>query len=266
MKDQDLLFLFDRIKEKDVLAYEKFYIEYYNLLYSVIFPIVKEKEVTEDTIHNTFLKIIQLPKEKFPTKKPFSWLCRVAKNEALQYIRTNKKEVHLNENVDIPYVDQEIENRISLNEYETIIEDLDLISQQIIGLKVLGDYTHKEISEILNIPMGTVQWKYNKALHKLRISLGSMVLMILNTLLGKHNYFLFSRVEIGFEESTNLNIIQKFIIELVNQPTFIFCFIITLILLANSLIFFIKHLKHKKINKSQQTDRSKSSYTMKGEK
>ncbi|MDN5317195.1 MAG: hypothetical protein PWR08_1320 [Thermoanaerobacterium sp.] len=40
--------------------------------------------------------------------------------------------------------------------------------REIFSLHVFGRYTHREISEILNIPQGTVRWKYSIIKKKLR--------------------------------------------------------------------------------------------------
>ena len=40
--------------------------------------------------------------------------------------------------------------------------------RQIVSMKVLGELTFKEIAAIMGIPMGTVTWKYQNAIKKLR--------------------------------------------------------------------------------------------------
>ena len=40
--------------------------------------------------------------------------------------------------------------------------------KQIIDMKVLSEMTFAEIAQTLNIPMGTVTWRYREAIKKLR--------------------------------------------------------------------------------------------------
>lgn len=40
--------------------------------------------------------------------------------------------------------------------------------RQIVDMKVLGGLTFKEIAKLLSLPMGTVSWKYQNAMKKLR--------------------------------------------------------------------------------------------------
>ena len=51
---------------------------------------------------------------------------------------------------------------------EKTLEQLKPEEREIINMKVLSDMTFKEISEILQIPMGTVTWRYREAIKKLR--------------------------------------------------------------------------------------------------
>ena len=40
--------------------------------------------------------------------------------------------------------------------------------REVVHLKIMGDMTFQEISELLQIPMGTVTWRYREAIKKLR--------------------------------------------------------------------------------------------------
>ena len=53
----------------------------------------------------------------------------------------------------------------------TIQETLSVLNEgerEIINLKILGDLTFKEIASVLSMPMGTVTWKYQNAVKKIR--------------------------------------------------------------------------------------------------
>ena len=53
----------------------------------------------------------------------------------------------------------------------TVSQALDTLKpaeRQIVSLKVLGEMTFKEIARSMQIPMGTVTWKYQNAIKKLR--------------------------------------------------------------------------------------------------
>ena len=55
---------------------------------------------------------------------------------------------------------------------------LKLILPIIKTLKILSELSFREIAGILNMPIGTVQWKYYKALHTLKILIGNLSMFI----------------------------------------------------------------------------------------
>ena len=48
---------------------------------------------------------------------------------------------------------------------------LDESEREIVILHAIWQYKHREIAEILSLPLGTVTWKYKAALAKLRVFL-----------------------------------------------------------------------------------------------
>ncbi|MBR2442035.1 MAG: hypothetical protein IKB20_03115 [Clostridia bacterium] len=68
--------------------------------------------------------------------------------------------------------------------YYSMIKGLKDEQQQVVTLKVLGGYTHKEISVMLGKPIGTIQWIYNTSVKKLRIVLSSILIFIAMTSYG----------------------------------------------------------------------------------
>lgn len=49
-----------------------------------------------------------------------------------------------------------------------MISTLDATSKEIITLKTVTGLKHRDIANLLNIPEGTVRWRYRKALDELR--------------------------------------------------------------------------------------------------
>ncbi len=61
-----------------------------------------------------------------------------------------------------------------MDEFHSIIKGLDEKRREIVTLKILGGYTHKEIAQMTGKPQGTVRWLYNTAIKKLKYLLTSM--------------------------------------------------------------------------------------------
>lgn len=152
---------------------EELYTECRELVYRIAFSILKNKENAEDVMQNVFAKIIEMPKEKLPIKKEATWLYTVTKNEAISYIRKNRKEICLEEIYELIDEDTNIEDIIEKDDYQKLISGLNKEEQEIISLKVLSKLKFRQIAILLNIPIGTVQWKYYKAVQSLKISLAN---------------------------------------------------------------------------------------------
>lgn len=179
--------IFVEIANKNEAKFKQLYEQYYQLVYQIAFSIVKNKEDSEEIVQIVFLKIWKMKKEQLPTQNEASWLYKTTKNETLNYIRAKKTEISLDELYDISEENKEIDTIIEKDKYNRIIAKLKPEEQEIVSLKILSGLSFKQIAEVLQIPMGTVQWKYYKSLYTLRILLGnlSMLVMTVSLLITK---------------------------------------------------------------------------------
>lgn len=186
--EKELHKLFEGLKDKNKDAYEQLYQKYGLLVYKIAFSVLKNKENAEDIMQNVFIKIANLTEEKLPSKYEASWLYSVTKNEAISYIRKNKENIPIEE---IPQKsnEDEIEKMLGNSDYEKMISFLEETEQQIISLKVDIGLSFKEISNLLNMPIGTVQWKYYKSLHSLKLLIGNLSLFIITAVLSVKTIF-----------------------------------------------------------------------------
>ena len=133
---------------------EKIYREYYDTVFKYLFCLTHDKELSEDLVQETFVRMIKNI-DKFEGKsKLSSWLCEIAKNLWIDYLRKNKRKVELNENEELniqseqnienEYIEREDENKV----FEKI-KALDEISHKVMYLRVKGEMSFKEIGDIL---------------------------------------------------------------------------------------------------------------------
>ena len=96
----------------------------------------------------------------------------MAHNIAINHYNKEKKLVHDQEILDfIP----DNKNNDSYVEIEVldILKDLDDISREIVILHVINDLKFKDIAVIVDKPLGTVLWIYNKAIKALKRKVGA---------------------------------------------------------------------------------------------
>lgn len=209
-KNAELGRLFKEFKENDMSSYDFFYKEYYSLIYGIVFSILKNKENSEDVVQNVLIKIFSLDKSKFPDRGSLSWLYTVSKNEALNYLRKNKQFVNIEEIYEIKEETDEIEKIIDVHTYNKIINGLNEKEKEIVSLKILSNFTFKKIGQLLKMPTATVQWKYYKAVHSLKISLGNLAMfMITFIVLVVKNKILTNKDSNSIQENNQIEINEK---------------------------------------------------------
>ena len=200
LKKQELHLIFQEIRQNNISKYNDLYDGYNRLIYGIAFSILKNKEDSDDIVHIVFLKIFQMNKSKLPTNNEASWLYSLTKNETLNYLRKKKQELSLDEIYYISEEDKELNKIIDNDSYNRLIAKLDKQGQEIISLKILSNMSFREISLLLNIPMGTVQWKYYTSLYTLRLLLGNISMVIIGILL-----FIKSNISSTRNQETNMS-------------------------------------------------------------
>lgn len=175
---------FVKFKENREVYFDEFYKNNYNLVYRICFSILKDKENSEDITQNVFVKILKMPIEKLPSKYESSWLYTVSKNEALQYIRSKKNDTSEEELESVKSNNNEIEDIIDDASYNEIVKNLNKKQQQIISLKIVSDFTFREIGQIMCMPTATVQWHYYSSIRYLKLALSNFAMFLITFFIG----------------------------------------------------------------------------------
>lgn len=133
-----------------------------NLL-SFAASILKNKEDAQDVVQEVF-------EQCFQNKKPINlaYLYKSVRNRSLNKIRSHKRfEFALSAFSDfVKYnLSQESSDKISIR---TLTERLPLKQREVLILRIKSELKISEISEILDIPEGTVKSRLNKALNFLK--------------------------------------------------------------------------------------------------
>lgn len=175
---------FIKLKDNRETYFDEFYKNNYNLVYRICFSILRDKENSEDITQNVFVKILKMPIEKLPSEYESSWLYTVSKNEALQFIRSRKNNVSDAGLENVKSNDNEIENIIDNRDYQEIIKKLNKKQEQIVSLKIISNFTFKEIGQIMCMPTATVQWHYYSSIKYLKLALSNFAMFLIAFMIG----------------------------------------------------------------------------------
>ena len=154
------------LKFGDNKAFEFIYNETKRAVFYCAFSILKDKSLAEDIMHNTYIKVKQYCSSYQKGTKPLAWITTIARNLSINEHNKRKREIY----TDFSENNQHGEYTISDNKLilESAFKHLKERERQIVIMHVLGGLKHRELAEIFNMPLGTVLFKYNASLKKLR--------------------------------------------------------------------------------------------------
>ena len=164
--------LIEKIKKGNMEAYEKLVKKYMKKAYNVALYYTKNPDDAWDISQQGFVNAWQGIK-KFDAERPFfPWLYAIIKNEALSRIKKENKEYEKKNNLPLKSIDTPEENLIKKEKVKKLQEallKLDEEKREIIYLRHYAEMSYREMSEVLNMPEGTIMSRLyyaRKALQK----------------------------------------------------------------------------------------------------
>lgn len=179
INENELKEIFQIIKSGNQDGITTLYEKYHDLVYGICFSILRNRDNSEDVCQNVFTKLLKLDLDQFPTQGEASWLYTVTKNETIQFLRKQKSIVDIDDLYTLESESDEINDIVDMASYYKLIESLKPQDQEIISLRILSDFTFDKIAQMLNMPIGTVEWRYYKALHYIKLSISNIVAFII---------------------------------------------------------------------------------------
>jgi len=138
-------------------------------VYGFALSILKNPHAAEDIMQETYLHIYQNAYWYRPQGKPMAWIFTIVRNLALMKLRDeNTREIPTDLAL-LPETSQDKTqaslDRMVLNAALKILSDEE---RQIVILFSVSGLKHREIAEILHLPISTELAKYHRALSKLK--------------------------------------------------------------------------------------------------
>lgn len=170
-EDQLLLQLQD--KETRNSAFRELVSLYKERLYWHIRNMVKDHDDTDDVLQNTFIKIFNNIEGFKGDSKLFSWMYRIATNEAINHLNQKAKKLNINyeglqehlvNNLesDVYFEGDEIQLKL-----QKAIASLPEKQQQVFNMKYFEELKYREISDILGTSEGALKASYHIAVKKI---------------------------------------------------------------------------------------------------
>lgn len=155
-----------RMADGDRDAFSEFYKQTSSAVYGFALSILRNKHDAEDVMHDTFIRAYSAAIGYKPSGNPMPWLLTIVRNLSLNKIRAGRVCEDISEYEDLAAASAE--DSIDRMVLEQAMSILDSVERQIVVLHALTGLKHREIADILDVPVGTVLSKYNRSLKKMR--------------------------------------------------------------------------------------------------
>lgn len=142
--------------KQDAQAQSQLYKQYASKLFSLCLKYSKNYAEAEDNLHDAFITVFSKI-DQYNNKGSFEgWLKRIAINTSLQRYRENVGVYDITDEGNIEDVSVDINDKdLSIDFLLGLIQELPDRYRLVFNLYVLDGYTHVEISELINISIGT---------------------------------------------------------------------------------------------------------------
>lgn len=156
-----------KLKQGDINALDDIFKLTSNIVYILAYSILKNKARAEDIVQDTYIHIYKKIDKYKSNTNAAGWIYRIARNLSCdEYSR--RRDVSL-EVFEGNFSDNHASDNLTESVYlKTVFDMLNASEREVVTLFAIGEFKHKEIACIVDKPIGTVQWIYNKAIKKLK--------------------------------------------------------------------------------------------------
>lgn len=153
------------LKGREKAQYELFKLCFPYLM-SIASRYYTNQEDALSTLNDAFLKILKNLSKYDPKRSWLAWIKTILVNTILNDFRDNRKHFELNRLTDeedfssntVSLSIDEINDQVDEDHLIQFVEELPDINRKVFNLHAIDGYKHQEISELLEIPVGTSRW------------------------------------------------------------------------------------------------------------
>lgn len=169
MNNHDLRLKLEEFQSGNKDAFFIIYEELKTPIYTIIYRILYDAKMSEDVMQDIFLRIFETPPLPH-IEKPRAWVFQMARNLAIDCKRKLRETQDLSDEIETS--ESLLENVVATRvDVETALRHLSLEDREIVTLHLNAELKFREIAEVINKPLGTTLWRYQKAIGKLRLFL-----------------------------------------------------------------------------------------------
>jgi RNA polymerase sigma-70 factor (ECF subfamily) len=148
------------------------YDHYFDAIYRFIYYKVFSREIAEDLTSDTFFKALSQLRSYHPGRGRFnSWLYQIARNTVVDYYRTKKENVSIDDIFDIGHNErtpEQLDTLASLARVEEYLQKLPARQREIITLRLWEGKSFDEIATLLGGTEASMKMAFSRSIRELR--------------------------------------------------------------------------------------------------
>jgi len=163
--------IIEYLQKGDKRALNLLYENYSNSLYGVILKITVNEEIAQDALQETFIKVWKNA-SKYDAKKAklFTWLFRIARNTAIDKLRSFNNRFHKEVQIETSnvYILPTTNFNQDVMDIREHVGKLEEKYQIVLNALFFQGMTQQEASDELDIPLGTIKSRLKIGLRELK--------------------------------------------------------------------------------------------------
>lgn len=170
------------LQERDDKAISLIYEHYGDTMYGVAFKVVRDEELAQDVLQESFIKIWKKSHTYDATKaKLFTWLFRITRNTAIDKLRSanTKSDKEIQMDVSDVYTLGIESIKPELMDVQDNMDKIEFKYKEVLEALFFLGMTQQEASDELDIPLGTIKSRLKIGLRELKKIYGTSMLLLL---------------------------------------------------------------------------------------
>lgn len=156
-----------RMAQGDNDAFHDLYQQTSAAVYGFALSILRNRHDAENIMHDTYIRVHHSSGSYKPKGKPMAWILTIVRNLCYTKLKSGDVCEDLSQYENIAHPD-ESERTVDHMILQKALDILEFEDRQIVVLHALTGMKHREIAELLDMPVGTVLSKYKRSLEKMR--------------------------------------------------------------------------------------------------
>lgn len=179
-EDQVLVDLMARTARGDDAAFAKVYDILAGRVYGMVLRVLRDPSQSEEVTQEVLVEVWRQASRYSPDRGSVrGWVLTVAHRRAVDRVRSAQASTAREEKVgrsaavrEFDEVVEAVEHRMETEQVRRALDVLTELQREAVQLAYYGGYTHREVSEFLGVPLGTIKTRLRDGLIRLRDEMG----------------------------------------------------------------------------------------------